>query len=148
MIGGVLQLPEIVSDLESLGEGIPRVVPTPKGAAQFISPNGIPKGAEMKYDFNVLEKRSLELIDSGRAREAIKIYLFMADGDPSLDAGYLGKKLGKCYERIGDLHAAKYWYGRAVEENPTVRQDCIAARKRFEEVTINDLVSPDMYIVP
>ena len=140
MIGGVLQLAEIVSDLESLGEGIPRVVPTPKGA--------VPKGAKMKYDFNVLEKRSQELIDSSRTREAIRIYLFMADGDPSLDAGYLGKKLGECYERIGDLHAAKYWYGRAVEENPTVRLDCIAARKRLEEVTINDLVSPDMYIVP
>ena len=41
MIGGVLQLAEIVSDLESLGEGIPRVVPTPKGAAQFIFPNGM-----------------------------------------------------------------------------------------------------------
>lgn len=48
------------------------------------------------------------------------IYLFMgADGDQSLDAGYLGERLGECYENLGDLHAAKYWYGRAVEESPT-----------------------------
>jgi hypothetical protein len=62
----------------------------------------------MRYDFNVLERRATELIDAGRPQDAIKIYLFMADGDPSLDAGYLGKRLGECYEQIGDLHAAKY----------------------------------------
>ena len=100
----------------------------------------------MRYDFNVLEKRAQELIDAGRSKDAIRIYLFMADGDPSLDGGYLGKKLGECYERIGDPHAAKYWYGRAVEENPSVRLDCIAARKRLEGITIDDLVSPRMYI--
>lgn len=64
----------------------------------------------------------------------------MADGDPSLDGGYLGKKLGECYELLDDLHAAKYWYGRAVEENPEVRLDCIEARKRLEEVNINALL--------
>ena len=101
----------------------------------------------MRYDFNVLEKRAHELVEAGRPGDAIKIYLFMADGDPSLDAGYLGQKLGECYERIGDPHAAKYWYGRAVDENPTVRLDCIAARKRLEEVSIDDLVSPKMYVV-
>ena len=101
----------------------------------------------MKYDFNVLEKRAQELIDSGRSGDAIKIYLFMADGDASLDAGYLGKKLGECYERRGELHAAKYWYGRAIEENPDVRTDCIEGRKRLQGVTIDDLVSPDMYVV-
>ena len=102
---------------------------------------------EMRYDFNVLEKRAEELIDVGRVSDAIRIYLFMADGDPSLDAGYLGMKLGECYERIGDLHAAKYWYGRAVEENPTVRIDCARARKRLAGVSIDDLVSPQSYLV-
>ena len=101
----------------------------------------------MRYDFNVLENRAQELIDAGRSGDAIRIYLFMADGDPSLDAGYLGKKLGECYERIGDLHAAKFWYGRAVEENPTVRIDCVAARKRLAGTTIDDLVSSHMYLV-
>lgn len=96
----------------------------------------------MDYDFNILEQRAQELIDAGRAKDAIRIYLFMADGDPSLDGGYLGKKLGECYERLGDLHAAKYWYGRAVEENPAARKDCAAARERLEGVTINDLVLP------
>jgi hypothetical protein len=49
----------------------------------------------MTLDFNVLEKRAKELIAVGRIRDAIRIFLFMADGDPSLDGGYLGKRLGK-----------------------------------------------------
>jgi tetratricopeptide (TPR) repeat protein len=84
----------------------------------------------MRYDFNALEQRARELIDAGRVNEAIRIYLFMAEGDPSLDGGYLGKKLGECYERLGDVPAARYWYGRAVEENPA-REDCAAARIRL-----------------
>lgn len=99
----------------------------------------------MKYDFNVLEKRADELINSGRPQDALKIYMFMADGDTSLDAGYLGKKIAQCYEKMGDLHAAKYWYGRAVEENPEVRVDCQEARKRLEYVNIDDLISPEDY---
>jgi hypothetical protein len=83
---------------------------------------------------------------AGRPQDAIRIYLFMADGDPSLDGGYLGKKLGECYERLGDLHAAKYWYGRAVEEN-SAREDCAIARMRLENVTIDNLVSPRLYAV-
>lgn len=100
----------------------------------------------MKYDFNTFERRAQELVEAGCVTEAIRIYLFMADGDPSLDGGYLGKKLGECYERLGDLHAAKYWYGRAVEENPA-REDCAAARMRLRSVTIDDLVSPRLYAV-
>jgi hypothetical protein len=34
----------------------------------------------MRYDFNVLERCAKELIGAGRSRDAIKIYLFMADG--------------------------------------------------------------------
>ena len=100
----------------------------------------------MKYDMNVLEKRAEELVRSGRPQDAIKIYLFMAEGDPSLDAGYLAKKLAQCYEAAGDLHAAKYWYGRAIEENPSVRSECAEARKRLGRVTIDDLVPPEAYI--
>jgi tetratricopeptide (TPR) repeat protein len=100
----------------------------------------------MRYNFNVLEQRARELIDAGQVREAVRIYLFMADGDPSLDGGYLGERLGECYEQIGDQHAAKYWYGRAVEENPSVRVNSAAARKRLAGVTIDDLVSPRLYV--
>lgn len=94
----------------------------------------------MKYDFNRLEEKANSLSSSGRPHDAIKIYLFMADGDQSLDGGYLGKKIAQCYEEMNDLHAAKYWYGRAVEENPEVRGDCVEARKRLEYVTIDDLL--------
>jgi tetratricopeptide (TPR) repeat protein len=94
----------------------------------------------MKYDFNKLEEKAKNSLDSGLPHEAIKIYLYMADGDQSLDGGYLAKKIAQCYEEMKDPHAAKYWYGRAIEENPEVRADCVEARKRLESVTIDDLL--------
>lgn len=95
----------------------------------------------MKYDFNMLERQAATFTASGRPQDALKIYLFMADGDPSLDGGHLGEKIGQCYEALGDLHAAKYWYGRAVEENPEARPYSSAARRRLEDVTIAGLLS-------
>lgn len=92
------------------------------------------------YDFNVLERRAKDLIEAGRSSDALKIYLYMADGDPSLDAGYLGMRIGECYERMGDLRAAKYWYGRAVEENPEIPR-YVEARRRLEDVNIDQLLS-------
>jgi hypothetical protein len=101
----------------------------------------------MRWDFNVLEKRAKELIDAGRPQAAIRIYFLMADGDPSLDGGYLGKRIGECYEAMNQPYAAKYWYGRAAEENPEVRLDCAKARERLEKiVTIDDLISPEDYV--
>src|SRR6266404_1308159 len=100
----------------------------------------MPIGEDQRYDFNVLEKAAQELIDSGRPQDAIKIYLFMGDGEQSLDAGYLGKRLGECYEAIGDRHAAKYWYGRAVEEGAGAWADCVEARRRLEPINIDALV--------
>jgi tetratricopeptide (TPR) repeat protein len=94
----------------------------------------------MKHDFNKLEEKAKKLLDAGLPHDAIKIYLFMADGDQSLDGGYLAKRIAQCYEQMKDLHAAKYWYGRAVEENPEVRVDCVEARKRLDFVTIDDLL--------
>jgi tetratricopeptide (TPR) repeat protein len=94
----------------------------------------------MKYDFNKLEEKAANLLGSGLPHEAIKIYLFMADGDQSLDGGYLAKQIAQCYEEMKDFHAAKYWYGRAIEENPCVRVDCVEARKRLEYVTIDNLL--------
>lgn len=91
-------------------------------------------------DLNILERRAKELIATGNVADAIKIYLFMADGDQSLDGGYLGERLGVCYEQIGDLHAAKYWYGRAVEENPEVRQISAQARERLQQLSIDSLL--------
>src|ERR1041385_560580 len=99
----------------------------------------------MKYDFNTLEQRARELVEAGHVNDATRIYLFMADGDPSLDGGYLGKRLGECYERLGDLAAAKNWYGPAVEENPAGRGECGVARERLASVTIDDLISRSAY---
>ena len=100
----------------------------------------------MRMDFNVLEQRARELVESSRWREAMRIYLFMADGDPSLDAGYLGEKIAECYEALGDPHSARYWYGRAVEENPEVRTRSVAARKRLSGLGIDDLVPKQAFL--
>lgn len=95
----------------------------------------------MKYDFNVLEQSAAKLAELGRYADAIKIYLFMSDGDPSLDAGWLGWRLGVCYEALGDLHAASYWHGRAVEECPEVDRGSVAARARLLPlIAIDDLL--------
>jgi hypothetical protein len=81
-----------------------------------------------------------EFLDTGLPLEALKICLFMADGDQSLDGGYLGMGIPECHEPMTDLHAVKYWYGRAVEENPHVHIDCIAVRKRLEGVTMDAIL--------
>jgi tetratricopeptide (TPR) repeat protein len=96
----------------------------------------------MKYDFNRLEKAAVSAKKGGRYRDALRIYLFMADGDPSLDGGYLAGQIAECYERLGDLDAARYWYGRAVEENPTICTVEAKARKRLGDISIADLVRP------
>lgn len=67
----------------------------------------------------------------------------MSDGDPSLDGGYLGKRIAQ-YEALGELAAAKYWYGRAIEENPVVNSDCADTRNKLEELSIRDLLLKDL----
>lgn len=100
----------------------------------------------MRFDFNVLETRAADLVKAGRPRDALRLYFFMADGDPSLDAGYLGKKIAECYEALGEPYAAKYWYGRAVEEGAGAWPDAAAARRKLENVvTIDDLISAEKY---
>jgi tetratricopeptide (TPR) repeat protein len=97
----------------------------------------------VRYDFNKLEQAAIALKNSGRDRDALRIYLFMADGDASLDGGYLGSRIAECYERLGELDAARYWYGRAVEENPAVRLGERAAYERLGSICIEDLCKPE-----
>ena len=101
----------------------------------------------MRYDFNALERRALQLLEEDNPKSALKFYLFMADGDRSLDGGHLAERIAFCYERMNDLHAAKYWYGRAVEENPHVRLESVEGRKRLQYVNIDDLIDPKEYTI-
>jgi tetratricopeptide (TPR) repeat protein len=94
----------------------------------------------MSYDPNLLEQAARRFMAEGEFAKAIRIYLSMADGDPSLDGGYLGEKIGECYEALGQLDAAKYWYGRAVEENPEVRTLARARRQALAGLTLTDIV--------
>jgi hypothetical protein len=93
------------------------------------------------HDFNVLERRAKELITSGRPKDAMAIYPFMGDGDPSYDAGYLAAPIRECCEQLDDPHAAKWWYGRAVEENPAIPA-YTQVRQRLEHITIERLILP------
>jgi hypothetical protein len=91
-------------------------------------------------DFNELERRAGSLRAAKRFREAMAIYFFMADGDPSLDAGHLAHAIGACHEGLGDLHAARWWYGRALEENPEIPA-YQQARSRLDNVGFDRLPS-------
>lgn len=91
-------------------------------------------------DSNKLERTASSLIEEGRPKDALRIYLFMADGDPSLDGGYLGGRIARCYEELRELDAARYWYGRAVEENLEVRIEEAHARSRLGNISISDLL--------
>ena len=90
-------------------------------------------------DFNTLQRAADRCVRDGKFGTAVAIYLHMAEGDASLDGGSLGHALGICYERLHDLHAARYWYARAFEENPVIdlyRHDF----ERMRAVLVDDLV--------
>lgn len=90
-------------------------------------------------DFNTLQCFADQCARDGKFGTAVAIYLHMAEGDPSLDGGSLGHAIGFCYEGLDDLHAARYWYARAFEENPIVdlyRHDF----ERTRAVLVDDLV--------
>lgn len=104
----------------------------------------IKAGNIMPIEFNSLEAAASKYADSGQFKDALRVYLFMADGDPSLDGGYLGGRIGKCYEALGELDAARYWYARAVEENPHVRTDEAEARKRLGDISVSDVLNDEI----
>lgn len=97
----------------------------------------------MPYHFNLFERSAIRLKELGRWQDAMEVYLFMADGDPSLDAGYLGTRIAECYEAMGRPREAKYWHGRAVEENPGERVDSEEALRRIGELPIEHLLISD-----
>jgi hypothetical protein len=69
-------------------------------------------------DFNQLEYSAEKRFSDGDYDGALTIYYFMVDGDPSLDAGHLGERIGACYLSKGCAAPARYWLRRAQEENP------------------------------
>ena len=91
-------------------------------------------------DHATLETSAMELLQRGRPADALKIFYWLAEGDPSLDGGYLGWRIGQCYEALGDLNAAHYWHRRAVQENPTLRTLSAEALRRIGELSLDDLL--------
>jgi len=50
---------------------------------------------ELFHEYNALEDRATELLKEGRPRDALRIYTFMAEGDPSLDSGLTAQSIGR-----------------------------------------------------
>jgi tetratricopeptide (TPR) repeat protein len=93
----------------------------------------------MPTDLNVLQKYASKYLEVGEFDEAIALFLEIAHSDKTLDAGYLAERIGFCYEQKRQFHVAKYWYDRAVEENPEIEAYKTAAR-RFTALTVDELV--------
>ena len=91
-------------------------------------------------DLASLETSAMELLQRGRPADALKIFYRLAEGDPSLDGGYLGWRIGQCYEALGDLNAAHYWHHRAVEVNPAVRTLSAEALRRIGDLSLEELL--------
>jgi len=95
------------------------------------------------YDMNVLEHCAQRLLDEGRHQDALTVYYAMADGDPSIEAGYLGLRIAECYLSLDQPFAAKYWLGRAYEENPRIYPDCRERSEALGDYPVTTLISPE-----
>ncbi len=91
-------------------------------------------------DYNLLNYCANNAFEKGDYKEALAIYLFLATGDGSLEAGWTGFWVAKCYEKLGDLHSAKYWASRAYEENPTIEQ-YVEYKSSLDNINIDDVVA-------
>ncbi|WP_296084042.1 hypothetical protein [uncultured Agrobacterium sp.] len=80
-----------------------------------------------RYDVIHLNGMLKRCINGGKVADPSRFTFSRQMGDRSRDEDYLGERLGICYERLGGLHAAKYWYGRAVQEGPELRLEAAQA---------------------
>ena len=93
-----------------------------------------------RSELAILQSSGMELLQRGRPADALKIFYRLAEGDISLEGGYLGWRIGQCYEALGDLNAARYWHDRAVKENPRLRTLSAEALQRIGEISLDDLL--------
>ena len=99
-------------------------------------------------DFNELEYLAKQALETGNVERAAQIYAFMADGDTSLDGGYLGEQLGKCFELMKMSYVARFWFRRAIEENPEVSTYACTALARLDALPITNLVEDLRPVMP
>jgi tetratricopeptide (TPR) repeat protein len=92
-------------------------------------------------DVDTLISRADALRQSAQFQRALEIYLFLAERDPSLDGGWLGVQIAECYEMLGRMIEARYWAGRAVEENPTL-PDRGAIGDRLGNIQLDQITGP------
>ncbi len=81
-------------------------------------------------------------MEKGEYRRAAARFYALMDGDPSLEAGCNAEKLAACYDAMGEVQPARYWYRRAVEENPETHQHARARRQILEAHNVDHLVNP------
>ena len=90
-------------------------------------------------DVNLLLFCAKEAYANDNVSDALAVYLLLADGDPSLDGGFTGFQIARCYEKAGDLFSAKYWAGRAVEENPGI-EEYVKYRNSFDNLSLEGII--------
>jgi tetratricopeptide (TPR) repeat protein len=94
---------------------------------------------EKSIDVNAVMSTANWFRNEGDFQSALELYLFLADGDPSLDGGWLGVQIAECYEALGRMNEARYWAGRAENENPTL-PDRREIRERLGSIDVDDMV--------
>jgi hypothetical protein len=90
-------------------------------------------------DLNNIVAKIDKLIHEERYNDALFLLYYISIDDPSLEAGYYAYLIGKCYEETNNITGARFWYKRAVEENPEVTQYS-SALDRTEEMDIESMI--------
>ena len=67
-----------------------------------------------------LRRKAASLRANGFSQQALEIYLFLCDGDPSFDTGGDAVRVAECYETLGRMTEARYWAARAAEQGPSL----------------------------
>lgn len=133
----VFFLGEFDVDHQLSGHGQPRLYACSVAALVMLAATPVGNG---KYDQGALDASAMELLRRGRPADALKIFYHLAETDLSLDGGYLGWRIGQCYEALGDIHAARYWHVRAVEQNPAIRTLSADALERIGRPALDELL--------
>ena len=95
---------------------------------------------EAIIDYNLMLFCAHRAFSEENFRNALAIYLFLAEKDPSLEGGSTADNISRCYEKMGDAYSAKYWARLAFEENPDI--DIYKERlNQFQSVNTDSIIS-------
>lgn len=93
----------------------------------------------MSLDANAIVARARARQERLDYQSALELFLYLAQGDQSLDGGSLGVDIAYCYEQLGRINEARFWASRAREENPTL-DDRVEISERLGPIKIEHLL--------